>query len=170
MAGAERFYIRTVETLVIAGLALMVGITFISTVLRMVASSGGLYWAEEITRYTSIWVVFLASGLTIRYGVHFRVDLLVARLPARMQAATAVIVCLLMLSFEAVLIYFGTVVAVSNMDQQSTSLEFPMGYAYAAIPVGGVLMMYETVRAFLATFRRGAAGAVPDGVAPVLVD
>jgi TRAP-type C4-dicarboxylate transport system permease small subunit len=45
-----------------------------------------------------------------------------------------------------------------------------MGYAYAAIPVGGVLMMYETVRAFLATFRRGAAGAVPDGVAPALVD
>jgi C4-dicarboxylate transporter DctQ subunit len=170
MPGAERFYVRTVEALVIAGLALMVAITFVSTVLRMLAGSGGLYWAEEITRYTSIWVVFLASGLTIRYGVHFRVDLLVAKLPARMQAAIAVIVCLLMLSFEAVLIYFGTVVAVSNMDQQSTSLEFPMGYAYAAIPVGGVLMMYETVRAFLATFRRGAAGAVPDGVAPALVD
>ena len=26
-------------------------------------------------------MVFLASGLTIRYGIHFRVDLLLARLP-----------------------------------------------------------------------------------------
>jgi len=56
------------------------------------------------------------------------------------------------------------------MDQQSTSLEFPMGYAYAAIPVGGVLMVYETVRAFLATVRTGVASAAPDGVAPALID
>ncbi len=143
----DRLYVKTIEWLLIAGLATMVAITFTSTVLRSVPGFGGLYWAEEITRYVSIWIVFLASGLTIRYGVHFRVDLLTARLPGPLQLGFTVFSCLAMLCFEGVLFYFGATSAISNMDQQSTSLEFPMGYAYAAIPVGGLLMIGETLRA-----------------------
>ena len=44
------------------------------------------------------------------------------------------------------LIWFGSQVTLLNMEQQSTSLEFPMGYVYAAIPIGGVLMLFETLR------------------------
>ena len=75
-----RVYIATIETLIILGLVSMVTLTFASTVVRT-AGYGGIFWAEEITRYISIWVVFLASGLGVRYGIHLSVDMVVALLP-----------------------------------------------------------------------------------------
>ena len=142
----DRLYLRTVETLVIIAFAAMVGIGFVSTVLRGVPGWGGLYWAEEIIRYACVWMVFLGSGLTIRYGVHFRVDLLFARFSPRGQFWFSLFAFAIMIWFELVLIWFGSKVTITNMEQQSTSLEFPMGYVYAAIPIGGALMLFETLR------------------------
>lgn len=143
---SDRLYVITIEVLVFLALAAMVGIGFVSTVLRGVPGSGGLYWSEEIIRYACIWMVFLCSGLTIRYGIHFRVDLLLHRLPKRAAIGLGLFAVVVMVWFEAVLIWFGSKVTLQNMGQQSTSLEFPMGYVYIAIPIGGVLMLYETLR------------------------
>jgi len=142
----DRLYVLTIEVLVFAALAAMVGIGFASTVLRAVPGWGGLYWSEEIIRYACIWMVFLCSGLTIRYGIHFRVDLLLARLPKAAAISLGLFAVALMIWFEVVLIWFGSQVTLLNMEQQSTSLEFPMGYVYVAIPIGGVLMLFETLR------------------------
>ena len=148
-------FVRTVEWLAIGCLAIMVAITFASTAVRfLVPGWGGIYWAEEVTRYTSIWMVFLASGLGVRYGVHLHVDLVTARLPSGAQRLLTMLSCVLMMIFEGVLVYFGTVVALSNMGQQSSSLLIPIGVVYAAIPVGGLLMLFETVRVLIATIRR----------------
>src|SRR5262245_22346013 len=111
----DRLYVRTTETLIILGLIAMVVLTFVSTCMRFIPGSGGIYWAEEVTRYTCIWVVFIASGLVVRYGVHFRVDFLVNALPRRPQLALNTFICLLMFSVEAVLIYQGSRIAISNL-------------------------------------------------------
>jgi TRAP-type C4-dicarboxylate transport system permease small subunit len=142
----DRLYVRTIEVLVFLTLTTMVGIGFVSTALRAMPGSGGLYWSEEIIRYACIWTVFLCSGLTIRYGIHFRVDLLLSKLPRRAAVGLALFAVAVMVWFELVLIWFGSKVTMLNMEQQSTSLEFPMGYVYVAIPIGGLLMLYETLR------------------------
>jgi len=145
-------YVQVVEWLVIACLVVMSAVTFVSTAIRfLVPGVGGIYWAEEVTRYTSIWMVFLAGGLGVRYGVHLHVDLITARLPHGVQRALRVFSCLLMLVFEGVLVYFGTIVMLDTMDQQSSSLLLPMGYMYAAIPVGALLMIVETLRVLART-------------------
>lgn len=142
----DRIYVRTIEILVFIALTAMVGIGFVSTAIRAVPGWGGLFWAEEIIRYACIWMVFLCSGLTIRYGIHFRVDLLLNLLPKRVAVGLGMFAVAVMIWFEVVLIWFGTKVTILNMDQQSTSLEFPMGYVYVAIPIGGALMLFETLR------------------------
>lgn len=142
----DRLYVRTIEVLVFLTLTGMVGIGFVSTAMRALPDSGGLYWSEEIIRYACIWTVFLCSGLTIRYGIHFRVDLLLSKLPRRAAVGLALFAVAVMVWFELVLIWFGSKVTMLNMEQQSTSLEFPMGYVYVAIPIGGLLMLYETLR------------------------
>jgi C4-dicarboxylate transporter DctQ subunit len=144
---ADRIYVRIVETLIIVGLTLMIALSFISTILRFVPTVGGIYWAEELTRYTSIWVVFIAGGLGIRHGIHLGVDVFIARLPAAARRITSIITYLLMLVFEGVLLYFGAMVTAWNVAQQSSSLEVPMSTFYAAIPVGAAMMIFETLRA-----------------------
>lgn len=148
------FYFRWLERTVIACLVVMVAVTLASTLIRfLVPGMGGIYWAEEVTRYTSVWMVFLGAALGVRYGVHLHVDLVVARLPDAVQLPLKIGTCLLMLAFEGVLVWYGAIVAHSNLDQQSSSLLLPMGYVYAAIPVGGLLMIYETLRALVRSLR-----------------
>lgn len=154
-ATVSRLYVSIVEWIIVACLAVMVAVTFASTAMRFIPGQGGLFWAEEITRYANIWMVFLAAGLGVRLGVHLRVDVVVHALPPPGRRVLEVLACLVMLVFEGVLVWFGTKVALINMDQQATSLEFPMGIVYAAIPVGGAVMMFETLRRLLHALRAG---------------
>lgn len=139
-------YIKTLETLIILGLVAMVSLTLSSTLIRLVPGQGGIYWAEEVSRYISIWVVFLAGGLGIRYWIHLNVDIVVIMLPGRAQNWLMIFCLGLMLLFEGVLLWFGGTLTISNHAQQSASLQMPMSYAYAAIPVGAVIMIGETLR------------------------
>jgi TRAP-type C4-dicarboxylate transport system permease small subunit len=139
-------YIKTLETLIILGLVIMVSLTLGSTLIRLLPGQGGIFWAEEVSRYVSIWVVFLAGGLGIRYWIHLNVDIFVIMLPGRAQNWLMMFCLGLMLLFEGVLLWFGAMLTISNHAQQSASLQMPMSYAYAAIPVGAVIMIGETLR------------------------
>lgn len=147
-----RIYIGTVETLIILGLTVMVALTFASTAFRF-AGHGGIFWAEEVTRYVSIWVVFLGAGLGIRYGIHLSVEIIVERFPVPVQRVFYVVTYLLMMIFQWVLLYYGTLLAISNYAQQSASLRMPMTYANAAIPVGAAIMLLETIRLIVLEIR-----------------
>ncbi|QYK41721.1 MAG: TRAP transporter small permease [Paracoccaceae bacterium] len=141
-----KLYILTIETLIILGLCIMVGLTFSSAMIRFIPGFGGIFWAEEITRYVSIWVVFLAAGLGVRYGIHLSVDMVAMALPEALRRAFFIFSYLLMMVFQGVLVFYGTQLAISNYAQQSASLQMPMTYAYAAIPVGAAIMLFETAR------------------------
>jgi C4-dicarboxylate transporter DctQ subunit len=147
-----KLYVRTLEALIVPGLCIMVGLTLLSTAVRF-SGHGGIYWAEEVTRYISIWVVFLAAGLGVRFGIHLNVDLFVSYLPKRIEDPLMIICLLLMLLFEGVLIWYATQLTISNHAQQSASLRMPMSFAYAAIPVGALIMCGETLRLIVRELR-----------------
>lgn len=141
-----KLYIGTIEALIILGLVVMVALTFTSTAIRFIPGYGGIYWAEEITRYVSIWVVFLGAGIGVRFGIHLSVDVLALAAPPAIRRALYIFAYLMMMVFQGVLAWYGTQLAISNYAQQSASLQMPMTYAYAAIPVGAVIMLFETAR------------------------
>lgn len=142
----DRTYVRIVETCIIGGLILMVGLTFASTLIRSLGY-GGIYWSEELTRYISIWVTMLAAGHGLRYGIHLSVDIFTASIPAGAARLLAFISHILVLVFASVLVIYGTRLSIANIGQYSTSLSISMAYVQSAIPVGGVLIIYETLRA-----------------------
>lgn len=135
-----------IEHLIVLCLAVMVGATLLATVLRQVPGAPTLFWAEEVTRYVNIWVVFLASGIAIERGAHFGVDVFTEPLPAPLRRGVRLLALALMAVFELVLIVFGGQLAQANMAQLSSALEVPMGFVFLAIPVGGGLMLIATVR------------------------
>jgi hypothetical protein len=46
---------------------------FVNVVLRYVFGYG-ISWAEEVTRYTMLWTVFVGAGVIAREGTHVSMD------------------------------------------------------------------------------------------------
>ncbi len=142
----DRIYTILLRRLVFLFLFVMFATTLVGTICRYVPVLPGLFWAEEVTRYSSIWMVFIAAAIALRRGLHLGVDIFVLLLQPAVRRIVTVAGLLLILFFECVVVYYGSIMTVSNMDQMSSALKMPMGWPFLALPVGGLLMAYETAR------------------------
>jgi TRAP-type C4-dicarboxylate transport system permease small subunit len=162
-------YDAVVKNLVFLALATMVVVSFLGVVTRYLApyvpDLPTLFWAEEVTRYAAQWMVYLVSGLAIRWGVHLAVDTFVAWLPRRARLAVLLLGHGLIVFLLLFLLYFGVAMILVNTEQRSSALQLPMGYVFAAIPVGAVLMLVEEARAVVTVWR--TRGQLSQAVAKV---
>lgn len=144
-------YDSIIQNLVFLALAVMVAASFIGVVARYlgryIPGLPPVFWGEEVTRYTAQWMIYLVSGLAIRRGVHLGVDIFIAWLPKPLRLTVQLFSHALIVFLLLVLLRYGVEMTVLNMQQLSSALEIPMGYIYAAIPVGAVLMLIEEARA-----------------------
>ena len=104
-----------------------------------------LVWTEETGRHLMIWMVFLAASLVYRRGQHISIDLLGDRFGPRGKAVLGIMITLALAFFFFLMVRYGWELTTSTMNQRSSALRYPMGYAYAALPVSGALMLLYAV-------------------------
>ena len=102
-------------------------------------------WYDEIARACFVWVVFLGAAVGVKRGAHFRLHLLVDRLSPRLQRIAAVLGVLMVMAFSLVLIRQGWVFAELGSVQQTPVMGISKGWIYAAMPVGGALMIFYSL-------------------------
>ncbi|MCX7780736.1 MAG: TRAP transporter small permease [Negativicutes bacterium] len=139
--------------------AIMVFATGAQIVARYVVGAS-LEWSEELARYMFIWSVLLGSSMCVKRRGHVGVELVVMKLPARLQGYAMIFADCLSAVFFVILIVYGIEVTEITADQHSPAMEFPMGLAYVSIPVSGLLMLSYTIENVLSDCRklRKAAG------------
>ncbi|MDR2727275.1 MAG: TRAP transporter small permease, partial [Deltaproteobacteria bacterium] len=102
----------------------------------------GSGWPDELARYICTWAMMIGAGLCVARGAHIGVEAFVNMLPERLQRPLEFIgyilccvftICLSYVGFQ----YFGRLL---RTMQLTPTIEFPIAYAYLAIPIGGVLM------------------------------
>ncbi|MFB3819453.1 MAG: TRAP transporter small permease [Candidatus Methylomirabilales bacterium] len=132
-----------------------IGLAFIAFVLLSFAQvilrygfGRPLTWSEEVARYLFVWVVFLGAGVAARYRAHIALDFLVSRFSpgARawvLRAMTLLSLAMLLLVF----VWHGWALTLVSLRQESPATGIPVGYATAAIPVGGLLIALNILRA-----------------------
>ena len=98
-------------------------------------------WSEEIARLAFVWAVFLGAAIGIRRELHTRVDFLFVRLPARLAAAVAVAMELLLAGMAGVMVGYGAQLVISTRLDFSTSLGYPRNWFYLPVPVSGALIL-----------------------------
>jgi TRAP-type C4-dicarboxylate transport system permease small subunit len=98
-------------------------------------------WYDEVARLCFVWMVFLGAASAVRRGAHFRLHLLIDRLGPRLRRATDLVVGLLVVAFGGVLVAGGLAMWPVARRQVSDSLELSMVWFYAALPIGGALMI-----------------------------
>ncbi|WP_410218429.1 TRAP transporter small permease [Paracoccus sp. (in: a-proteobacteria)] len=110
-------------------------------VLGRYLTGNSLTWADEVARYSMIWLTFLGSGLALREGAHAAITNAQDALPGPWQRTLRALILLVLLGFFAFMVWVGIDYMNRMAVQRSAALQVPMKWIYAAMPVGFVLMI-----------------------------
>lgn len=100
-----------------------------------------LSWSEEIMRYGSIWLTFLAAAAASYHAEHLSLDLMRFRGSPFVQRLHETLLHLLAAVFAAVVLWQGVRYCIKNGMQTAPSTGMLMIWFYGAIAVGGALML-----------------------------
>jgi TRAP-type C4-dicarboxylate transport system permease small subunit len=142
----------------LAAMALLVGVQIAGRFLF----SYSIFWSDELTRFLLVWVAFLGMSAGMRRGAHPGIDSLVRVLP---PSAGRLIVSLAIgcsLLFFAVMLGYGSLLALRTWMQRSPSLGLRMGIPYLAVPASGALMLLHGIAVWLRAEGSSARGGRRD--------
>ena len=137
--------LRWIERGVVAALMLLMAFAYaLNVAVRELAPtySASFAWIEEACLFALAWVVFLALGLALERGRHIAMTSLLSRLAPGLRRG-------LKLAIDIAGIVFSLYIAKVSVDitlfvlrsgQTSPTLDISMGWLYAAMPAGFVLL------------------------------
>ncbi len=136
----EKALMATNRWALIVLLALMSVIIFTNVIVRYFTDQS-IPWAEEVARHMMIWLTFLGAGPVLRYGGHLAVENLQDSLPRPLAIALRVVIAALLMAFFVFMIWWGLLYMERTQFQFTAATQIPFSYIYAAMPVGGVLLI-----------------------------
>lgn len=115
---------------------------FVNVILRYIFGYA-IPWAEEVTRYTLLWTVFVGAGVIAREGTHVSMEAFYSVWPEKLQRFGFLVINLVCIFTLAVILYLGIgiVKMVSGTGQISEAASIPMWLIYGAFPVGSILIV-----------------------------
>ena len=132
-------------------LALMTLAVFVQVVMRFVGRSfDGL---DEVPRYLFVWLVMIGAAAAMHRGEHTMLEYFRDRLRPRNRALVGVITNGAGMLLFASLIKSSLVLVPNAQLQTSAGLNLPLGYVYAAVPVGSALILLPMAWRFVAALR-----------------
>lgn len=147
-----------------AGLAMIVLIVAIgvNVFMRYVLGSP-MPWAEEVTRYTMVYMTYLAAPLALREGRHIRITLLTERLRGRAAVAVNMLGYLVVGVLAAVVVRQGWGLVQMVEFQRSPALRITMSIPYFGVVLGYAFLLLESLVLFAVNALRFAR-PVPETV------
>lgn len=134
-----------VGALLLAAIAVMLAGVFLRYVMVRVTNWLGLapisfFWVEEVGEMLLAWLTLVGAAVGIAERTHFSVNLVVQHLPPAVQRAVHACNHLAIAVFGGVLAWEGWQVAALNTGLTSPALGISMGWLYAALVTGGILI------------------------------
>ncbi len=128
------------EWVCLALMVVLVGDVFLGVWSRYIMQAT-LKWYDEVARLCFVWIIFLGAAVAVGRRLHFRMHLVVDRLGPQARAAVERLITLSVIGFGAVLVAGGIRMAPIAHRQVTDALEISQLWFYAALPVGGALMI-----------------------------
>jgi TRAP-type C4-dicarboxylate transport system permease small subunit len=122
---------------------LLVILTVVQVASRLIGSP--VQGTDEAVRFLFIWLVFLGIAYGMREKVHIEVDFFANKFGDRFQYGLTLFNHVLMIAYTSVIIYQGFKVTVVMGNQLAPISRIPMSYIFAAIPIGGILLLFYIV-------------------------
>jgi TRAP-type C4-dicarboxylate transport system permease small subunit len=134
------------NVLIIAILSFIIVIGAVQIVMRYTPGINALSWVDEIMRYLNIWLIFLAASVGVRESSHLNLEYFLRKLFSektiyiiKKVSQVGIVISLLLL------IYYGVVRVIDNLNTVIQSLPISISYFYAAIPVGSAIILLDYI-------------------------
>ena len=121
-------------------------ILFVQVVFRFVLHAS-LPWSEEASRYLLVWTAFIGGAYGVRRGAHIGIEAFAFLLPKKAQKVLNLFVLIVSTVVCVVILKYGIDIVSTQLakGQLSPAMRIPMGYMYAAIPVGMVFFIIRHI-------------------------
>src|SRR5258705_6325605 len=127
-------------------------IILVEVIRRYIFGSSSV-WGEMTARYAFVYLVYIAAAEVAKSNDHIRIDLLPRLLGPRGRLMLYAYFDVLCAVLAALVVYYslGAIQISIATDTLMTGFDLNMAFAQAALPVGGVLLLYRVVQRFLRT-------------------
>ena len=105
-------------------------------------------WTEELATHLFVYLTFIGASLALKKNDHFAVELLLDRFPKKIREVIRLSISVLVFISAAVVLWYGCRMVSRGWQIKTPALEIPSAIPYAAIPLGGFLMMIRSVEIF----------------------
>jgi len=105
-----------------------------------------LSWSEEFQKFCHIWIVFLTIPIAYNRGSHIGMEVLLAKLPFRIQKIFSVFFDLLWFVLAISVAYYSIVIMEVAQFQTSAGLGIRMDWVYSGLVVGGLYLLIVSIR------------------------
>jgi TRAP-type C4-dicarboxylate transport system permease small subunit len=133
-------------------LAIMSGAVCLQVLMRFMGLTG-IDGLEEVPRYLFVWLVMIGAASAMQRGQHTVLDYFVNLLGPRGRALVLVLTNAVGIFLFAYLIKLSLVLVPNAQLQTSAGLGLPLGWVYAAIPIGSALIILPMLRTILVALR-----------------
>lgn len=144
-----KLYDNILENIVAILYAGIISIMFSQVVFRYVFNSPRT-WAEELSRYLFIWIVYLGAAIAISRRAHLQVDYFIRYLPERFKKYLSLVLNIFIFGFLTLVLLKGLELANEYLLTPTYTMEFlSQWYFYMAIPVGSLFMFLNLLRVII---------------------
>ncbi len=136
------------ESLIIVMFSLsMTVIVFAQVVMRYVFNSA-FPWAEELSRYLFIWIIYLGISYSCRTRRHVRVMFALKRMPETMRRIVIILGDVLFVCYCAIVVIYGIRLNINTyrLGQYAAAIRISYVFVYMSIVVGAFLSAVRLVQ------------------------
>jgi TRAP-type C4-dicarboxylate transport system permease small subunit len=125
-------------------LATMTIVYFAQVVARFVFNQG-IYWSEELVRYSCIFMVYLAAASLFKEDNHVAITALEELLPKKLQKCLYILISLINLTYMIFVFIIGVEILKVSAFQTSPNMQIKMSIVYLIFPISMALMFLHTI-------------------------
>ena len=102
----------------------------------------GVFWAEELARFSMITVIFFGAAISCKNKDHIAASIMEELLKGKARIIIKLVVCMLSAAFLFVVIRYGFEILPVISLQVSANMQVPMNFVYIVIPIGACVMLF----------------------------
>jgi len=139
LAAVYNGFCKIEETIVAVFVAAITFLVFTSAVARFLGHT--LNWAPDTSLLLLSWVIFLGADAALRRADFIQVDILLLRLPLKVQKFLYYFYYAIIVTFLMMLVRYGIPLALENTKRNFQGMEISYSWATISVPIGGFLMV-----------------------------